>query len=283
MKFSIDGQFITNTSREMLTYSKNPKNAVNLLMSSLQGPMLSNDERFLLALKILNKDASIAGIYTGSSDDEYGVEPSIHDLPDITTENVLFKEFEKIKNERDAAIAEKEKAMNRLLYIFENASTYDMYRLKKEYREEYDEPLFFEEEIPEPISEYLENTQHEDNYGWLEPNGEFHPVPWCEHQDWADNYLKEHYPRYDNEDNVIEKNTVLYTLIGKDGNINNIVCGDVLIYKLGWILLHNTCQGIANYVTDPKRNMTKAQREFLYQYYIDRHENEKANELYTDD
>lgn len=45
--------------------------------------------------------------------------------------------------------------------------------------------------------------------------------------------------------------------------------GDFLTDR-GWVLLHNPSQGIAIPTTSPGKRYTKAQKEFLYQYFIDR-------------
>ena len=46
------------------------------------------------------------------------------------------------------------------------------------------------------------------------------------------------------------------------------------------VLLHNPFQGIAEVKCDPVRRLTDAQKEFLYDYYIERNEHKKANAIY---
>lgn len=103
-----------------------------------------------------------------------------------------------------------------------------------------------------------------DDYGWLEPNGKFHAVDWGEHQVWADKYLKEHL----SEDEYLQ----LDVLEGE---------GDELV-KRGWVLLHNPAQGVAFTTKDPTKPYTKAQKEFLYDYYMERNCEKEANDIWRE-
>lgn len=61
------------------------------------------------------------------------------------------------------------------------------------------------------------------------------------------------------------------------------ICGsDFLVYAEGWILLHNPQRGIAEVEQNEGKNMTKAQRETLYDYYIFFNRIEEANDLYKE-
>ena len=68
--FRIDGRFVTKRARELVD-EDNIKNAVDLILNCIQTDQLSKDELFIYALKILNGDASIKGVYPS---DDYGVE-----------------------------------------------------------------------------------------------------------------------------------------------------------------------------------------------------------------
>ena len=96
------------------------------------------------------------------------------------------------------------------------------------------------------------------DYGWLEPNGVFHEVEWGEHQYWADKYVEENFPEQYEE--IINP-------------------GDWLVDR-GWVLLHNPSQGIAFPTKNPVREYTKVQKEFLYDYYIERDCKDEANALW---
>ena len=98
------------------------------------------------------------------------------------------------------------------------------------------------------------------DYGWLEPNGVFHEVEWGEHQYWAGKYVEENFPEQ-------------YEEILKPG--------DWLVDR-GWVLLHNPSQGVAFATGSMVRDMTKAQKEFLYDYYIERDCKDEANALWDE-
>ena len=96
------------------------------------------------------------------------------------------------------------------------------------------------------------------DYGWLEPDGTFHGVEWGEHQCWADRYVEENFPEQYEE--ILE-------------------AGDWLVDR-GWVLLHNPSQGVAFATGSLVRDMTKAQKEFLYDYYTERDCKREANEIW---
>lgn len=66
-----------------------------------------------------------------------------------------------------------------------------------------------------------------------------------------------------------------------DGDYRLYNSGDALVDR-GWILLHNPSQGIA-YPTESENHVrTKAQKEFLYDYYIERKCYSEANEIWKE-
>lgn len=97
--------------------------------------------------------------------------------------------------------------------------------------------------------------KYDDNYGWLEPDGTFHPVPWCEHQEWATEELR--------------KRGFWDDFRHWDGGLRDLP-GDYLTEVKGWVLLHNPGQGIAYVSRGEGRRLTKAQREFLFDYFYKR-------------
>lgn len=52
-------------------------------------------------------------------------------------------------------------------------------------------------------------------------------------------------------------------------NVGLIGAGDWLVER-GWVLLHNPRRGIAFPTKNPVKEYTKAQKEFLYDYYMER-------------
>lgn len=95
---------------------------------------------------------------------------------------------------------------------------------------------------------------------WLEPNGTFHEVELGEHQEWANKYVEENYP--DQSEDIFD-------------------AGGWLTDR-GWVLLHNPSQGIAFATGSLVRDMTKAQKEFLYDYYTERDCKKEANEVWKE-
>lgn len=108
----------------------------------------------------------------------------------------------------------------------------------------------------------IEETEHSYPYGWLSPSGTFYPVEWLHHDDfaelmiakkgWSEDFWKWH----------------------KD--MPTKIHRDYLIMKRGWVLLHNPqqCQPFA---TCEEYKLTKAQREFLFDYFYKLKDYDAAN------
>ncbi len=103
----------------------------------------------------------------------------------------------------------------------------------------------------------------QEDYGWLSPSGQFFPVPWGEHQDWATKHIHE---------------TGEYEKLSLKERISADGLGDVLMNR-GWVLLHNPRHGTAHPTKKAEKRYTKAQMEFLYDYYMERGLKEEAYEI----
>lgn len=133
------------------------------------------------------------------------------------------------------------------------------------------------------VDEFIErihSDDRDDEYGWLEPNGTYHPVEWGKHAEWAANYLDEHYPFIPGPNGCYAE---LYYRNKPDGTKEYINNGDVLVYSLGWVLIDNPAQGMGRHTCRTDRPMTKAQKEFLFDYYTKRGASREANALYDND
>ena len=64
-------------------------------------------------------------------------------------------------------------------------------------------------------------------------------------------------------------------------NVGLIGAGDWLVER-GGVLLHNPSQGIAYPTKNSVREYTKAQKEFLYDYYMERGCKEEANAIWKE-
>lgn len=132
------------------------------------------------------------------------------------------------------------------------------------------------EGITSPVDNYLTGMQHNkgDDYGWLSPTGDFTPVQWGKHQDWAAEYITAHPKLFglpaDNEQELHR--------ISEDMLIES-AAGDKLIER-GWILMHSPSMGVGLPTGREPFRPTKAQKEFLYDYYTDRNLPAMANKYY---
>lgn len=122
-------------------------------------------------------------------------------------------------------------------------------------------------DISDALKSYLEQAQlkeqgFDDNYGWLAPDGTFYPVEWGEHQSWA--YQKAQQMGW------IEHGSLR---TGREGDI---------LAQHGWALLHSPSMGIAAVTASDLKPLTKAQREFLCDYFSDRGKLELASKYFMD-
>lgn len=65
-------------------------------------------------------------------------------------------------------------------------------------------------------------------------------------------------------------------------NICHYEYGKDDLVRRGWVLLHNPQQGIAIPTRDITREYTKAQKEFLYDYYMERDCRKEANAIWQE-
>lgn len=295
MYFSVEGEFITNIAREKLFMQKDLASAIRILRLALISDELSSDEQLMLCLKILHGAAAIKG---NSNTEDYGIEirDDIETRPtDLSSIAALISDM---ADENERLKKENYEEQLKFSFLASRLKNYEISLANADYYNETGKPLFSDIAIPAwakkenklpDISDMLDdflaqrNRENEliDNgkepvcdYGWLEPDGTWHPVEWGEHFKWANDWLNENMPFKDHAD--------IYWHVDMTGKRHHIVGGDVLIYSLGWILLDNPYQGLAKMRKDPMREMTKAQKEFLFDYYIERGRNEEANALYED-
>lgn len=299
--FSIEGEFLTNVAREKLYYDGDLRSAVEILRGGLVSDQITPNEQLMICLQILNGDAAIKG---NSSTDEYGLYFEDHVDKNNCTMDVIYDMFAKQKEQIEQLKEENKELLRKFLFVCNDMTEYRMEEYNADYYNEYGEPMFEDMKIPgwrkienqylaectypaQPSSilqsfleqnrrEIDENIDTSEDYGWLEPDGTYHPVEWACHADWAEEYLQEHYPRRDNPDLHIEKD--------KEGKIKRIYhAGDVLVFKLGWVLIDSPSQGLGHHTYNPAKGMTKAQKEFLFDYYTERGRSKEANALYADD
>lgn len=265
--FRVCGDGMTETAREFLYRNHKYETALELLKGCLLSDDLSEEQQLSLCLDILEGRARLTGIYP---DGDYHLEKEEKDLPGIGGLISSLSEQLKAEQERRQKL---ERHRNFLISCMTEETPTTCRDYLKQYMEEFEEPMLTREEetdlgIVWPVRTGLHGMVDsfidrmscdldEEDYGWLEPDGTFHAVEWGDHQQWADDYLQEH---LDEDD---------YWEIGHAGDY---------LTKHHWILLHNPAQGLARPTMDPSHNPTKAQREFLYDYYTKRNHPELARE-----
>lgn len=301
--FTIEGEFITNMAREKFYIQKDLAGALALLRSALVSDEITPDEQLMICLQVLNGDARIKG---NSGTDDYGVECR-DDIDENPTQlSSIASVISGIDAEMKALKAENRELMVKLAFLAHRLGPLSLESANADYYNETGEPMFAEMEIPawrKIENQYVECSEEgaaggmlesflaqkareleavesggeaPEDYGWLDPQGNFYPVEWGMHAQWANDWLEEHHMLYrDRPDIYVKKNA--------DSSIEHVLSsGDVLVYSLGWVLLDNPWQGIARATSDPSRELTKAQKEFLYGYYVERGRMEEANALYQD-
>lgn len=109
-------------------------------------------------------------------------------------------------------------------------------------------------------------TSETQGYGWLSPSGEFYQVSWGDHDSWAQDHIKE---------------LLDWESLSLKERISAAGMGDVLMNH-GWILLHNPSHGTPFPTRKPGKRYTRAQAEFLYDYFIQYGDRRQANAVMED-
>jgi len=111
----------------------------------------------------------------------------------------------------------------------------------------------------------------QDDYGWVDPKGKFYGVPWGNHQEWAWEYLGKHF-----------SHKSINAFFDTHPNTTWDRAGDFLQSR-GWVLLHNTQRLEAHMTQNETKPLTKAQKEFLYDYFMLRNRDKDAIALFQCD
>lgn len=290
LHFTIQGEFITNMAREKLYVDKDLDAAIRILRSSLVSDELDSDEQLMLCLQILHGAASIKG---QSGTPEYGLSFR-DDIDERPTDLSAIGRFIKDMDEENRRLKEQnQELIEKIVFITRDMSDYKLIDINADYCNTTGKPMFADMRIPDwkktenqygmsdMLESFMEQCRHENeqeepvcDYGWLEPDGTWHPVEWGQHSAWAGDWLNKHMP--------FKEHAELYWRTDKEGKRHHITNGDVLVFSLGWILMDSPFHGLAKPTKSPEKDMTKAQREFLYDYFIERGRTEEANTLYGD-
>lgn len=283
LHFAIEGEFITQLAREKLFQEKDLAGAIRILRSATCSNDVDSDDQLMLCLMVLNGDAGIKG---RSDSDDYGLKFR-DDIDENPTElSSIAKLILDMKEEIEDLKEQESRMSAKFGFLAGQLEDYRLRQVNEDYYKEYGEPMFSDIAVPAYVvdgcapnrllDDYMEQRRREDaseeeveDYGWLEPDGTWHPVPWGDHAKWANEWLMENRPMED------------YKGIYRKGQ-KPISGGDVLVMSLGWILMDSPHHGLARPTIADDRVMTKAQRDFLYGYYIDRGRHDEANALFPD-
>ena len=280
MQSVITGESITNAAREAFYERHDLEKAMLILREALVTDDLTYNQVTLLMLQILNYDADIVG---RTDDGTYGIKfRDDIDENKCLLQNVMT-EFKTIVENKETLEKEHKDILRKYLFLYDNISDREKERINKDYYEENGEYMFGKNEFTKPsiVNEYLsrqkrnmESSEEVHDYGWLSPDGTFYPVEWGDHTEWAYKYAEEHYP--------YKKNSDKYWKEDGQGNKKQYVGGDFLIYCCHWVLIDSPMQGEGRPQYDRVFGMTKAQKEFMYDYYMQRGRNKEANELWLE-
>lgn len=272
IRFSVSGEFITNLAMEWFYLESRPfEKVMDLLLSCMCGTDMSEKELRRNAEDVLLGRAEFEG---NTQDNSFRlVKYSPDEQPDIAGQFDIFERYSKESQIREDVEKERDKYLNWYEIAMEHVPNYS----RNEVLNETGQPI---ESDPKDgwLSSFMERMLDEEehsteDYGWLAPDGTFHEVEWGNHQEWAQNYIEEHFPEVaDDSDVDLQQNC----------NVGLIGAGDWLVER-GWILLHSPSQGIAFPTRNPLKRYTKAQQEFLYDYYIERRKEKEANSVYAEE
>lgn len=274
LHFSIEGGFVTRAARERLFEYDDLVGAMELIMHATVTDQQSEAERAAQALAILDGRKTIDGVYPGPT---YGV----YDVPEEKRDprRTLAAYFQRLSERLSDADKRIHELQDKLTACASVLTEERMAECDREYRRTYDpRGTIFDEYHPADesatalVDDFLFQRRRgpEHPYGWLFPDGTFHHVEWGEHQGWAYTWLIHNDPEFKRQQREGERTPIH-------------LAGDYLNEHHRAVLLHNPSMGVADVTNPSGRALTKAQREFLFQYYADMGLDKRASAFYDDE
>ncbi len=95
-----------------------------------------------------------------------------------------------------------------------------------------------------------------EDYGWLSPNGEFYPSEWGTHQRKATE--------------ILDEKDWAYEAWKMQESEEGLTDADYLSKYKNFVLIHSPSQGIPYPTILKEKRLTKKQKEFLYDFYMER-------------
>ena len=270
VSFDVRGEFITQMAKEwFFVENRGYDKVMELLLSCMEGTEQSEKELKRLAEDILLGRAALVG---STRDNTYHME--VYEPDEQPEQPEWFNVFIKM-SDLMSKLKDTEKELQKIQGWYAVAMEYVPEYKRNDVLKETDQPIesrYGNSQLSDFMERMMDEEEHTtEDYGWLEPNGTFHEVEWGRHQEWATEYVKENFPEEYKEISM-QSNTGT-GLIGE---------GDWLVEK-GWGLLHSPSQGIAQPTRNPVKRYTKAQQEFLYDYYQERNREKEANAVYEEE
>lgn len=251
LHYSVNGEFITCRAREMLYRDNDLDGALKLLCGCMQSGSVSQNEILGMAVRVLAGTARLKGTYPG---DDYEYEEN-------DGGESRLGELSKIRGAAEELKDTVSSLRDRLSFISYNISDSDRAELSDSYRNDFGEELFEDTDDTEdgPQEFFTRDAFDEDaEYGWLEPDGTFHKVPWGAHNAWASEYCIKH-----------DENDGKY-----------VYACDYLVYEKGWVLIHSPGRMLPQATKSPDKNYTKAQKDFLFDFFNKHEMYEEAKKIF---
>lgn len=248
LHFTVEGKFVTKLARQKLTEGHDLNTAVKLLESALVTDQLNELEKSGLIFNILRGSMEITGTYPG---DDYGVVETPKD------KDLLHDTIMDMGNQLDGLADDNERMMHQLETLDEILPK----KYKKQANDAIGETVFPDDDATD-IMESFRRT--DENYGWLSPTGEFVPVEFGNHERFAITYMRDHV-KFEDTPAIMKKYHSSMT--------------DWLIYEKNFVLLHNPSMGPAVLTRNEARPLTKAQKDFLFDYFTTHHRDADAKNI----
>ena len=248
LHFAVEGEFVTELARRKLTKDYDLNAAIELLESALVTDQLNELEKKGLIFDILRGSMGTTGTYPG---DDYGVVD--------TPENKMFlhNAIKDIGNQLNELADDNERMMRQLETLDEILPE----KYKKQANNATGETVFPDDNATDIIESFRRTNE---DYGWLSPTGEFIPVDFGNHEQFALKYLREHVALEDTPA-IMKKYHSSMT--------------DWLIYERNFVLLHNPSLGPAILTRNETRTLTRAQKDFLFDYFTTHDRDADANKI----
>lgn len=278
--FDISGDYITDTARSWFYKEGKPYEKVEeLLLDCLICDSLSLEKRKEIAMNIILGRQKITG---HTNDNTYCVveDNSLNELFGTLTKTIskLHSDLEE-KNGELKEITDKyldlydgvvQQSVECVEFLDNKRALIDLFKSYGDYGAA--KEISYGDTGSKLLDDFLETQRHEDNYGWLSPSGEFSPAEFGDHEKWAQEYIEDH--------NLDEEYTQWYSKKYTEKQKFGLgLMGDFLVYVKGFVLLHNPAQGLAQVTSNEVKPLTKKQREFLFDYYVERNQENIANQF----